>query len=139
MRFSADGKYFAIGFADGTAQIHDVKEGAKQWYDQTTLCYIRLLILRHLSGLYSDQAPRSSIHSVCFSPNSDYLATAGQDKKIRVSYRFFALTAQHDMRADVRHTAIASATTDILCTSKIDLGYQEQAGSRIPSRPSKTG
>ena len=91
VRFSPDGKYLAIAFMDGTAQIHGVEEGAKQWYGQATLRYIRLLILRHLSDLYSDQSSRSGICSVCFSPNSEYLATAGQDGQIRVSYRFFAM------------------------------------------------
>ena len=91
VRFSPDGKYLAIGFEDGTAQIHDVNEGVKQWYDQATLHYIRLLILRHLSDFYAGHSSQSGIHSVCFSPNSDYLATAGQDGQIRVSYRFFAM------------------------------------------------
>ena len=91
MRFSPDGKYLAIGFEDGTAQIHDVKEGTKQWYDKTTLRYIRLLIVRHLSDLYAEQSSQARINSVCFSPNSDYLATAGEDRQIRVSYRFFAM------------------------------------------------
>ena len=88
VRFSRDGRYFAIGFGDGTVQIHDVKEGAQQWYDQTTLRYIRLLILRHLSDLYAGQSSQSDIYSVCFSPNSDYLATAREHEQIRVSYRF---------------------------------------------------
>ena len=99
----------------------------------TALRYIRLLIARHLSDLYSDQSSRGCIYSVCFSPNSDYLATAGQDGQIRVSYRFFAiLTARHGTHAGLRHTAIASATTDILYTLKLDLGHQEQADSQIP-------
>ena len=75
---------------DGTAQIHDVNERVKQRYDQTTLRYVRLLIIRHPSDLYDDHA----IYSVCFSPNSDYLATAGQDGQIRVSYRFFAMLSR---------------------------------------------
>ena len=87
-RFSQDGRYLAIGFLDGTAQIHDVKEGAKQWYDHTTLRYIRLLILRHLSDLFAGESSQNGIYSVCFSPNSDYLATGGGDGQIRVSYRF---------------------------------------------------
>ena len=91
VRFSPDGKYLAIAFMDGTAQIHDVEERAKQWYGQATLRYIRLLIVRHLSDLFADQSSQACIYSVCFSPNSDYLATAGQDGQIRVSYRFFAL------------------------------------------------
>ena len=122
-RFSPDGKYLAIGFEDGTAQIHDVNDRAKQWYDQTTLRYIRLLILRHLSEVYSDQSSQSSIYSVCFSPNSEYLATAGQDKQVKVSCRFFVMFSQLAM-TDLRHTAIASATTDTLNTLKLDLGYQ---------------
>ena len=88
VRFSQDGRYLAVGFEDGTAQIHDVNEGAKQWYDHATLRYIRLLILRHLSDLYSDQSSRSGICSACFSPNIDYLATAREHGQIRVSYRF---------------------------------------------------
>ena len=91
VRFSQDGRYLAVGFMDGTTQIHDVEEGAKHWYGQATLRYIRLLILRHLSDLYSDQSSQSGICSVCFSPNTDYLATAGDDRQIRVSYRFFAI------------------------------------------------
>ena len=94
VRFSQDGKYLAIGFADGATQIHDVEEGAKHWYGQATLRYIRLLILRHLSELYSDQSYQGRIYSVCFSPNSDYLATAGQDKQVKVSCRFFAMLSQ---------------------------------------------
>ena len=94
MRFSADGKYFAIGFSDGTAQIHGVKEVAKQWYGQATLRYIRLLIVGHLSDLYFDKSSQSGIWSVCFSPNNEYLATAGQDGQIRVSYRFFAILSR---------------------------------------------
>ena len=88
VRFSLDGKYLAIGCRDGTAQIHDVNEGAKQWYDQATLLYIRMLSARHLSELYAGQSSPSGIYSVCFSPNSDYLATGGGDGQIRVSYRF---------------------------------------------------
>ena len=92
----------------------------------TALRYIRLLIERHLSDFYAGQSSQSGIYSVCFSPNSDYLATAGEDRQIRVSYRFFAmLTARHDIHAHLRHTAIASATTDILYALKLDLGYQE--------------
>ena len=132
VRFSPDGKYLAIGFEDGTAQIHDVNEGVKQWYDQATLRYIRVLIVRHLSELYADQSSKGAIYSVCFSPNSDYLAAAGEDGQIRVSYRFFAiLTARHDIHADLHHTAVASAITDDLYTLKLDLGYQEQADSQI--------
>ena len=136
-RFSQDGRYLAIGFEDGTAQIHDVKEGAKLWYDHTTLRYIRLLIDSHRSDLYAYQSSGGYICSaVCFSLNSDYLATAGQDGQIRVSYRFFAmLTARYDIHADLRHTAIACTTTEPLNTLKLDLGYQEQADPRIPSGP----
>ena len=94
VHFSADGKYLAIGFADGATQKHDVEEGAKQWYGQATLRYIRLLIVRHLSDLYCDQSSQSCICSACFSPNSEYLATAGQDGQIRVSYRFFAMLSR---------------------------------------------
>ena len=139
VRFSLDGKYLAIGCRDGTAQIHDVNEGAKQWYDQATLRYIWLLIHRHLSDLNNDESSQRGIYSVCFSPNSYCLATAGYDRRIRVSYRFFArLTARHDIHADLHHTATASETTDILYTLKLDLGYQEQADSCIPSGPSGT-
>ena len=97
VRFSQDGRYLAVGFVDGTAQIHDVNEGAKQWYDHAILRYIRLLILIHLSELYADQSFWSSIYSVCFSPNSDYLATAGQEREIRVSCRFFAMLSRLSM------------------------------------------
>ena len=98
----------------------------------TALRYIRLLIERHLSDFYAGQSSQSGIYSVCFSPNSDYLATAGQDGQIRVSYRFFTiLTACHDIHADLHHTAVASAITDDLYTLKLDLGYQEQADSHI--------
>ena len=88
VRFSQDGRYLAVGFEDGTAQIHDVNEGAKQWYDQTTLRYIRLLNVKHLSDLFAGESSQIGIYSVCFSPNSDYLATGGGDGQIRVSYRF---------------------------------------------------
>ena len=94
VRFSPDGEYLAIGFAGGTAQIHDVKEEAKQWYGESTLRYIRLLIVGHLSDLYSGKSSQSGIWSVCFSPNNEYLATAGQDGQIRVSYRFFAILSR---------------------------------------------
>ena len=83
----------------------------------TALLYIRLLTERHSSDLYAGQSSQDDIYSVCFSPNSDYLATGGEDGQIRVSYRFFArLTARHGMHAGLRHTAIASATTDDLFT-----------------------
>ena len=91
VRFSQDGRYLAIGFMDGNTQIHDVEDSAKQWYDHTTLRYIRLLILRHLSDLFAGESSQNGICSVCFIPNSDYLATAGQDGQIRVSYRLFAM------------------------------------------------
>ena len=94
VRFSPDGKYLAIGFGDGTAQIHDVQQGAKQWYNQTPLRYIPLLIVTHLSELYSNESSRSRVFSVCFSPNGQYLATAGEDKQIKVSCRFFAMLSQ---------------------------------------------
>ena len=91
------------------------------------------LILRRISELYTDESSQNGICSVCFIPNSDYLATAGQDGQIRVSYRFFAiLTARHDIHAVLHHIATASATTDNLYTLKLDLGYQEQADSHIP-------
>ena len=133
VRFSQDGRYLAVGFEDGTAQIHDVNEGANQWYDHATLRYIRLLIDSHHSDHYAYQSSGGYICSaVCFSLNSDYLATAGQDGQIRVSYRFFTiLTARHDIHADLHHTAVASAITDDLYTLKLDLGYQEQADSHI--------
>ena len=63
----------------------------------TALRYIRLLIERHLSDLYSDQSSKGAIYSVCFSPNSEYLATAGQDGQIRVSYRFIAMLSRLSM------------------------------------------
>ena len=94
VRFSPGSKYLAIVFGDGTVQIHDGNGGAKQWYDQMILRYIRLLILRYLSGLYADRSSRNCIHSVCFSPNSDYLATAEEDGQITVSYRFFAMLSR---------------------------------------------
>ena len=119
---------------DGTTQIHDVEERANQWYVHTTLRYIRLLIHSHRSDLYAYQSSGGYICSaVCFSLNSDYLATAGQDGQIRVSYRFFTiLTARHDIHADLHHTAVASAITDDLYTLKLDLGYKDQADPRIP-------
>ena len=94
VRFSPDGNYLAIGFLGGTAQIHDVKGGAKEWYDQATLSYIPLLIVRHSSNLYADKLPLNCIYSICFSPDSDYLATGGEDGQIRVSYRFFAMLSR---------------------------------------------
>ena len=123
VRFSQDGRYLAVGFADGAAQIHDVNEGAKQWYDHATLPYIRVLIVRHISELYADQSHEGTIYSICFSPDSDYLATAGKDGQVKVSCRFFVMFSQLAM-TDLRHTAIASATTDTLNTLKLDLGYQ---------------
>ena len=57
----------------------------------TALRYIRLLIVRHLSDLFADQSSKGNIYCVGFSPNSDYLATASEDRQIRVSYRFFAM------------------------------------------------
>ena len=81
---------------DGTTQILDVEEGANQWYVHTTLRHIRLLIDSHRSDLYAYQSSGGYICSaICFSPNSDYLATAGQDEQIiRVSYRFFAMLSE---------------------------------------------
>ena len=133
VRFSQDGRYLAVGFMDGTTQIHDVEERANQWYVHTTLRYIRLLIDSHRSDLYAYQSSGGYICSaVSFSPNSDYLAAAGEDGQIRVSYRFFAiLTVRYDIHADLHHTAVASAITDDLYTLKLDLGYQEQADSHI--------
>ena len=52
------------------------------------------LILRRLSELYTEASSQNGICSVCFIPNSDYLATAGQDGQIRVSYRFFAILSR---------------------------------------------
>ena len=95
VRFSQDGRYLAVGFEDGTAQINDVNEGAKQWYDHATLRYIRLLIVTHRSDLYADQSSEGyRCSAVCFSLNSDYLAAAGQDGQIRVSYHFFAILSR---------------------------------------------
>ena len=96
VRFSQDGRYLAVGFMDGTTQIHDVEERANQWYVHTSLRHIRLLIDSHRSDLYAYQSSGGYICSaICFSPNSDYLATAGQDEQIiRVSYRFFAMLSE---------------------------------------------
>ena len=58
------------------------------------LTYIRLLIVRHLSDLYADESSQNRIYSVCFIPNSDYLATAGQDGQIRVSYHVFVMLSE---------------------------------------------
>ena len=63
----------------------------------TALRYIRLLTERHLSDLYAGQSSQDDIYSVCFSPNSDYLATGGEDGKIRVSYRFIAVLSRLSM------------------------------------------
>ena len=52
------------------------------------------LILRHLSDLYVDQSSQNRIYSVCFSPNSDYLATAGQDGQVKVCCPFFAMLSR---------------------------------------------
>ena len=89
------------------------------------LTYIRLLIVRHLSDLYADESSQNRIYSVCFIPNSDYLATAGQDGQIRVSYRFFA------MHSESRRAIIYMSIFDTLqlllqqltfYTFKLDLG-----------------
>ena len=62
----------------------------------TALRYIRLLTDSHRSDLYAYQSSGGYICSaVCFSPiNSDYLATAGEDGQIRVSYRFIAMLSR---------------------------------------------
>ena len=83
-----------------------------------------MLSARHLSELYAGQSSQSGIYSVCFSPNSDYLATAGQDGQIGVSYRYL-LTARRDIHAVLRHTATASASSENLCALELDFGYQD--------------
>ena len=106
----------------------------------TALRYIRLLILRHLSGLYSDQAPRSSIHSVCFSPNSDYLATGGGDGQIRVSYRFPTTLSRPVMIWLLTFvTATAFVTTDIHLRIKTRFGISRTSGSTHPLKATRAG
>jgi hypothetical protein len=68
--FSNDGKFVATG-NNRSAQIYDVATGDK------------LHVLSHnFIGVFGDMYVRS----VCFSPNSTYLATAAEDKRIRVSF-----------------------------------------------------
>ena len=50
-----------------------------------------MFIGSYRSALYPDQSSIGVIYSVCFSPDTDYLATADEDRQIRVSYRFFAM------------------------------------------------
>ena len=86
MRFSSDGRYVAIGYSDGVSQIYDTIKGVTIWY----------------AG--SDQG---SINSVCLSHDGAYLATAGQDKLIRVSHWLSdilsALTITSHLDADSHH------------------------------------
>ena len=42
-------------------------------------------IIVHLSELYDNKTSQGILHSICFSPDGNYLATAGKDKRIRVS------------------------------------------------------
>ena len=70
VRFSDDGKYLATG-CNRSAQIYDTKTGAK----------VSILIdenVQQKGDLY--------IRSVCFSPDSKFLATGAEDKQIRVSF-----------------------------------------------------
>ncbi|OJA08350.1 hypothetical protein AZE42_07432 [Rhizopogon vesiculosus] len=68
VRFSADGKYLATG-CNRTAQIYDVKTGVKT-------CVLADESARKAGDLY--------IRSVCFSPDGKFLATAAEDKQIRI-------------------------------------------------------
>ncbi|TIA73404.1 hypothetical protein E3P84_02536 [Wallemia ichthyophaga] len=68
VRFSTDGQFLATG-CNKTAQIYDTKTGAK------------------VSVLVDDNVPIKGdlyIRSVCFSPDSKFLATGAEDKQIRV-------------------------------------------------------
>ena len=90
VRFSPDGRYLGIGYDDGTAQVCDTSEGVKTWLGQLTKLHIRSLISMHLSKRYADESSEGPTYSVCFSPDGTHLATAGGDKRIRVSYGAFA-------------------------------------------------
>jgi len=69
VRFSQDGKYLATG-CKLSAQIFDVTTGKE------------LVVLQDES---IDVSSDIYIRSVCFSPDSEYLATAAEDKLVRVS------------------------------------------------------
>ncbi|KAF8492122.1 chromatin associated protein, partial [Gautieria morchelliformis] len=68
VRFSADGKYLATG-CNRSAQIYDTKTGAKT-------CVLVDNAMAKLGDLY--------IRSLCFSPDGKLLATAAEDKQIRI-------------------------------------------------------
>ncbi|GAW14127.1 hypothetical protein ANO14919_035210 [Xylariales sp. No.14919] len=68
VRFSHDGKYVAIG-CDRSAEIYDVLTGIK-------VCVLQAEHVDATGDMY--------IRSVCFSPDGIYLATAAEDKIIRV-------------------------------------------------------
>ncbi|OAX40179.1 WD40 repeat-like protein [Rhizopogon vinicolor AM-OR11-026] len=68
VRFSADGKYLATG-CNRTTQIYDVKTGVKT-------CVLVDESASRAGDLY--------IRSVCFSPDGNFLATAAEDKQIRI-------------------------------------------------------
>ena len=84
VRFSADGKYLATG-CNRTAQIYDVKTGIKTWFGYLVVSLFLLTIWHSvLSDETASKAGDLYIRSVCFSPDSKYLATGAEDKQIRI-------------------------------------------------------
>jgi len=86
IKFSPDGKYFAVGVSNGRTYIYDVKTGVKSW-SVTFILILRMSIDFRDSFLADNSETRKLvICSLCFSPDGKYLAVGAFDEQLRVLF-----------------------------------------------------
>jgi WD40 repeat protein len=98
--FSPNGEFLATAGADGSARLWDV---------QTRRRIHRFQIFK-LPKSQIDPKPSTAVRAVAFSPNGEFLATAGDDGKARV---FYAATSRLGDRVGGPFTAGRSRLTDV--------------------------
>ena len=128
VRFSADGKYLATACKQ-KAQIYDTKTGARTWFGLFLVHGGRWgpwltpsLLHSVLVDETADHMDDLYIRGVCFSPDGKLLATAAEDKVIRVSSRILTLAIVIAAVIIFEPNAQHRATFDAL-----DLGYRREA------------
>lgn len=100
IQFSPDGRRVATG-CNQAAHIYDAKTGTQIWYVHSELQSNTHLLTRS-SSLIDPSLPKDGdlyIRSVRFSPDGEYLATGGEDQRVRVEYILFSiqLAFLHDL------------------------------------------
>ena len=84
VRFSADGKYLAVGIRNGQTYIYDVKTWAKCWSVPFIPVWRMSIDFRDSFLADNSETRKPGIRSLCFSPDSKYIAVGASDGQLRV-------------------------------------------------------